>query len=400
MVNRLILFFVLSFSILNASSVLKSLKVEGNLLKLTFSKPLSKKDLSSFVIPANGIYKYVFNFKNCKKSRKIRYKYSFKGSIKSIRVSQYKKNVVRLVIDSRVKYLLKYNQKDNSIFTITLPDSIKKVKRKKVTKSIKDLFNKDKYSIGGTKTYNNTPALDLNKPILNTQKRYLIYLDPGHGGSKPGAVYGGVKEKHLVYKITRRVYKKLKAKGYNVKMTRYRDKRVSLGARTRMANKANADLFVSIHANAVEDRSKRYAARGLETYFLQRSRTARAKRIAAKENSEILNSKDKVTQDVLLNAVFTGPKIKLSHILATSVQQNILSSVRKRGYRIKDNGVDGAPFRVLVGAQMPAILIEVGYLSNPKERARLLSYKYQEIMANGIVAGIEKYIKYRERELN
>jgi N-acetylmuramoyl-L-alanine amidase len=403
MANRLFLIFVVFISFLSASTTLNELKVEDSTLKLGFSAPLKKEQLKTFTIASKKIYKYVFDFKDCKKSKKIGYMHKLKGSVKSIRVSQYKPNTIRLVIDSKVKYLLNYNQKDGSTFNISLPDktTILKQKPKKSKKerknSIKDLF-KNSSPILNTKKQT-PPPLDLNSPIINGKKKYLIYLDPGHGGNQPGAVYGGIKEKHLVYQITRRVYKKLRKLGYRVKMTRYKDKRVSLSRRTRMANKANADIFVSIHANAVSDRSRMSKAYGLETYFLQKSRTQRAKRIAAIENREILSSKDRVTQDVLLNAVFTGPKIKLSHILATSVQQSILSNVRGR-YRIKDNGVAGAPFRVLVGAQMPAILIEVGYISNPKERAKLLSSTYQDIMANGIVAGIVKYIKYRENELN
>ena len=403
MVNRF--FFILILLIVNiaASTTLNSLKVDKDILMLNFSQPLSKSQLRSFVIPADGIYKYVFDFKDCKKSKKIKYMHKFQGSLKSIRVSQYKPTTVRVVIDSKVKYLLKYNQKDSAVFTISLPskvNEIKSTKKKRVVKkekSIKELFKENENIIAKSSTP--PPPLDLNSPIINSKRKYLIYLDPGHGGRQPGAVYGGIQEKKLVYQITRRVYRKLKAMGYRVKMTRYKDKYVSLAKRTRMANKANADLFVSIHANAVQNRSRARVAKGLETYFLQTSRTARAKRIAAIENREILNSKDKATQDVLLNAVFTGPKIELSHILATSVQQSILASVR-RVYKIKDNGVSGAPFRVLVGAQMPAILIEVGYISNPRERRVLLNSTYQDIMAKGIVDGIVKYIKYRERELN
>jgi len=418
MVNRLLVFLIFFFSILNASTYLKDLKVEDSKLKLHFSTPLTKKQLRSFVIPSKGLYKYVFDFKDSIKSRNIKYIYKFNGSLKSIRVSQYKPTTVRVVIDSKVKYLLKYSQKSGSVFTITLPsnsvkrkttnttskklEDIKKepIVRRKVKKKIKDLFKENggvlSKSVAQKKA---TTPLDLNSPIINSKKRYLIYLDPGHGGSSPGATYGGVKEKHLVYKIARKVYKKLKARGYNVKMTRYKDKRLSLGARTRMANKANADLFVSIHANAIKNRKQMRKVRGLETYFLQPSRSERAKRIAARENREILNSKDKATRDVLLNAVFTGPKIELSHILATSVQQSILERVRTK-YSIRDNGVSGGPFRVLVGAQMPAILVEVGYLSNPRERRRLLNSHYQNMIADGIVDGIIKYIKYRERELN
>ena len=132
---------------------------------------------------------------------------------------------------------------------------------------------------------------------------------------------------------------------------------------------------------------------------MQTTRNARAKRVAAKENREILKGKDSATKRVLLNAVFTGPKIALSNRLAIDVQKHMLANLRAHFRGVKDGGVRGAPFYVLVGAEMPAILIEVGYLSNPKERAKLYSPLYQQLQAKGIVEGIVSYLKIREREM-
>ncbi len=394
MVNRLFLIFLLSVS-LNATT-LKDFSIENNTLKLLFDKPLKKSQIKAFVIPTKQIIKYVFDFQNTKKRRKIKYKHLFYGSIKSIRVSQYKPNIVRVVIDSKVKYKLHYIQNDNSIFNISLPENIKlkNISKKKIKLNSINLFKNINLNDNSIDF-----SLKNNQLKSSIKSKYLIYLDPGHGGKDSGAYIAGVKEKDIVFQISKRVYKRLKKLGYRVAMTRYKDRFIKLSKRTKKANKANADIFVSIHANAISNKNRVNSVRGLETYFLQKSRTARAKRIAALENKTILKSKDKTTQDVLLNAVFTGPKIELSHKLAVSVQREILNSVRKT-YYIKDNGVDGAPFRVLVGAQTPAILIEVGYLSNKKDRKLLQNSAYQENIAKGIVNGIIKYLKYREMELN
>jgi len=192
--------------------------------------------------------------------------------------------------------------------------------------------------------------------------------------------------------------------GFNVKMTRYSDRHLSknrgkdLIKRARIANRLNADLFVSIHANATEKRTN-YKAYGVETYFLSRSKNKRAKSVAARENKDILKSLDPATRKVLLNAVFTGPKIVLSNKLAIDVQKRILSNTRALYKNVKDGGVKGENLFVLVGAQMPAILVEIGYLSNPIERRRLLNPVYQNLIAKGISEGIINYLKNREKEL-
>ncbi len=405
MVSRVVILFLMMLSLVEAT-VLKDISIDNGALKLYFNTPLEKEQLRAFVIPTKNITKYVFDFKNTQKVKKIKYKYPLSGSVESIRISQYKKNIVRCVIDSKVRYNLKYSQKNGSIFSITLPQNSvytklasnksSQKKPKKVKFNSVELFkNLDK------KIEQEELQFPLKETLLKPtlKSKYLIYLDPGHGGHDSGAYVAGVKEKTIVLQIAKRVYRKLKRLGYRVKMTRYRDHFVKLSKRTKKANKDNADLFVSIHANSIRSQTKKEKVRGLETYFLQTSRTARAKRIAAIENRTLLYSKDKTTQDVLLNAVFTGPKIELSHKLAISVQRAILNSVR-RVYYIQDNGVDGAPFRVLAGAQTPAILIEVGYLSNSKERALLRKANYQEKIADGIVEGIIQYLQYREKELN
>ncbi len=424
MVSRVIVLLIVAFSFLNAT-ILKDAKISDTYLNLYFDVPLKKEQLKAFIISKKNLTKYVFDLKGVKKLSKVPSKYLFSGNLKAIRISQFTPKSVRVVIDSKVKYNLRFFQRDNeSILHILLPLNIKieKVlyakkkkpktlkkpqKRKKaVTKTVSKKKQKQKKtSLNSAKLFKNLQKeeklsrskinLDLTKPTIKS--KYLIYLDPGHGGSDPGAYIAGVKEKDIVLQIAKRVYRKLKARGYRVKMTRYKDKAVGLWSRAKKANRANADVFVSIHANAAGNHKK--SVRGLETYFLQKNKSARAKRLAKIENRALLKSKDKTTQNVLLNAIFTGPRIEFSHRLAISVQREVLNSVRKV-YPIKDNGVDGANFKVLAATQVPAILVEVGYLTNKRERRLLKTKKYQEKIADGIVKGIIQYLKYKEHELN
>jgi len=393
MVSRFIFIFLLFAVSLFANNSLNSISVKNSSLILNFKKPITKKTLFTTVIPTKKITKYVFDFNNCTKSNRVKSLHKLSSTIKSIRISQYKPKVVRLVIDSYKKYSINYSQKNGtSNFVIKLPTKISSVKK---NNDIKNMFTEIKT--------NNTIAKNPSKPILiksvRLKKQYKILIDPGHGAHDSGAVGGKYKEKDIVLSIGKRVYKKLKTLGFNVYMTRYKDKFVKLSRRTQKANKMNADMFVSIHANSITNKRKRNIIHGIETYFLDKARTARAKRIAASENRSLLNSKDMATKNVLLNAVFIGPKVQLSNKLAIDIQKEVLGALKSRFSYVKDNGVRGAPFRVLVGAQMPAVLIETGYISNPKERKHLINSSYQDALASGIVKGIVNYFKNREKEL-
>jgi len=413
MVNRFFFLIIIFFSLLHSSNILQKVKIEDGLLKLYFKTPLKKEELNSFIISTPDLTKYIFDFKNSKKAKGIKYRYLFEGDLESVRISQYRPNIVRVVIDSKKRYLLRYSQKNDAVFKITLPlyATLKKAPLKpskpKVAKKIKPTKEKKVAAVkkSSSKASSNkvskkrvTKKSNSIKP-RGLKKRYTIVIDPGHGGKKAGTVNRGVKEKDVVLQIAKRVYRKLKRAGFNVKMTRYKDKHIGLLQRTRIANRVNADIFVSIHGNSISNRKKRYRVRGVETYFLKKTKNKKAIKIAAKENKDILSSLDRATRDVLLNEIFTGPKIVLSNKLAIDVQRHILSSLRSSYRGVKDNGVKGGPFLVLAGAQMPSILVEVGYLSNPKERRRLLTPKYQDKVAQGIVDGIISYLKNREKEL-
>ena len=405
MVNRfffVIAVFITLIDIVEASNVLKSVKVKNSKLMLEFSKSLKKGQVKASAIKSRTLTRYIFDFKGVKLGKNAKKILKLRGDVKSVRVAQNRASIVRVVIDSKKPYAIRYHQKSKPVFYIELPNSKLIYSHKKVDKSssipnktsVKKLFSYvSKEPVGSS-----SKVIDTSYST-NLKNRYTIMVDAGHGGKDSGTYWHGYKEKELVLSIAKKLVKRLKNLGFNVKMTRYNDRFISLGGRIRKANRANADLFVSIHANSVSNKKRVNIARGIETYFLQTTRNARAKRVAAKENREILKGKDSATKRVLLNAVFTGPKIALSNRLAIDVQRNMLANLRANFKGVKDGGVRGAPFYVLVGAEMPAILVEVGYLSNPKERARLYTPKYQQLQAKGIADGIVRYLKNREREM-
>lgn len=226
-----------------------------------------------------------------------------------------------------------------------------------------------------------------------------IVIDAGHGGHDSGALCDGKKEKDLVLEITQKLYKEFKSEGYKVALTRSTDRFLKLGQRTRIADKKDAKVFISIHANAIGDKSRFHEVEGVETYFLQKTRDAKSQRIAARENASVLIGTDKLSQDVIIDAVLNGPKIIESNKLAIDVQKNMIKNLNSEYKNVKNGGVRPAPFYVLVGASRPSILVEVGYLTNPKERQRLFTSDYQEEIVEGIVEGVGNYLDNRKKEM-
>ncbi len=226
----------------------------------------------------------------------------------------------------------------------------------------------------------------------------FIVIDAGHGGHDSGATSAGLYEKNLVLQIAHRTAKKFKAMGYRVHMTRANDRFIKLSGRTKIADRKDAKVFISIHANAIANKSRFQVVQGVETYFLQKTRDAKSQRIAARENAAVLQGADALSKNVIIDSVLNGPKIIESNKLAIDVQGNIMKHLRQR-YNTKNGGVRPAPFYVLVGASRPSILVEVGYITNNKERARLFTSDYQERIAKGIVVGATRYIDNRKREL-
>jgi len=218
-----------------------------------------------------------------------------------------------------------------------------------------------------------------------------IIIDPGHGGRDYGAPgrIKGVHEKKIVLQIGRKLAKKIRKEiKCEVLMTRKNDKFLTLEERTAIANTKNADLFISIHTNANRDRR----VSGIETYFLSPAGDKESILVAARENATSTNNISDL--DVILSDLLQNSKINESSRLAAYIQESIYKNLRKKGYkRVKNKGVKQAPFYVLIGAQMPAVLIETSFISNQRECKRLTNSKYQERLCEGIVVGIKKYIK-------
>jgi len=228
----------------------------------------------------------------------------------------------------------------------------------------------------------------------------VVVLDAGHGGHDTGALGADKREKDLVLQVTKKLYYAFKNEGYEVYLTRASDRFLRLGQRTRIADKKDAQVFISIHANAISDRSRFNEVEGIETYYLQKTRDAKSQRIAARENASVLQGTDALSQDVIIDSVLNGPKIIESHKLAIDVQKNMVKNLKSEYSHVKNGGVRPAPFYVLVGASRPSILVEVGYITNAKERKRLFTSDYQEEIVEGIINGVGNYIDNRKREIN
>ena len=290
------------------------------------------------------------------------------GLLKKVRVGQYNRKTVRVVLD--IESIKKYR-----IFHLSDPYRI-----------VIDVIG-DKKRIPDLKVDGTSDGPTLGQQLGLKVKR--IVIDPGHGGKDPGAIgKRGLKEKDVTLKISKLLKKELQ-KRLNAKiiLTRERDVFIPLEERTAIANSKKADLFVSIHVNA----SPRRRASGVETYFLGLTTDREAMRIAARENATTTKAMSDL-EYIIYDLVRTA-KTNESSRLASFVQESLVGRLKK-GYRdIKSNGVKGAPFWVLIGTNMPSILVEVSFISNPVEEKRLMDERYLKKIAEGISTGILRYIK-------
>ncbi|GAA7236946.1 N-acetylmuramoyl-L-alanine amidase [Helicobacter pylori] len=231
-----------------------------------------------------------------------------------------------------------------------------------------------------------------NDTFIKTKrkKHKKIVLDAGHGGKDCGAMSANlVCEKDIVLEVVKFLHKELKKRGYSVLLTRDKDVYIDLVARTELANRKSADLFISVHANSIPKRSTSNA-HGIETYFLSTARSERARKVAEQENKDDVNLMDYFSKSLLLNSLNTQ-RLIVSNKLAIDVQYGMLQSIRKNYPDVVDGGVREGPFWVLAGALMPSILIEIGYNSHAIESKRIQSKPYQKILAKGIADGIDSF---------
>ena len=344
---------------LQSSHKLKSVKWINSELVLEFDKKLRSNQINYFKLYDKNkkVYKYIFDIhaSMITKSKTLN-----KAGIKRIKLGQVNSNTIRLVIENDTKVKVRFVKKPKSIKIRIKPTVCKKEVCKKPLPPVR---------------------LDRDKTIV---------IDAGHGGKDPGAIgYRGYKEKTVVLKIALELRDFLRMRGYRVYMTRTKDKFVKLSKRTKYANKKKADIFISIHANAV-GKDIALKASGIETYFLSPSRSERAKRVAAKENVADLKEMDTYGKNSFLN-LLNHRNILASNKLAIDLQRGMLGSLNTKYKGVKDGGVREGPFWVLVGAQMPSVLIEVGFMTHLKEATRLASSKYRKLMAKGMADGIERY---------
>jgi N-acetylmuramoyl-L-alanine amidase len=212
-----------------------------------------------------------------------------------------------------------------------------------------------------------------------------IVIDPGHGGRDPGAKGNGIDEATLVLDIALRLEKLLAKTGVEVVLTRRTDEYIPLQERTAIANRENADLFLSIHANA----SRNKQAHGVETYFLNFTTNLSASAVAARENAasgQTMGALPDVVKTIALNN-----KLDESKDLATYVQREMVRKLKPANKSIRDLGVKQAPFVVLIGAAMPSVLAEVSFLTNAREGRLLKSSAYRQRIANGLFDALRKY---------
>ena len=215
-----------------------------------------------------------------------------------------------------------------------------------------------------------------------------IVIDPGHGGHDTGTIGpNGLQEKDLVLEVARRLGRMLDQRlGAEVVYTRQDDTFIPLETRTAIANRERADLFISIHANSSHDPG----ARGVETYYLNFSSSPEALEVAARENA--VSEKSIYELQDLVKKIALKEKIEESREFASDVQQALHNGLSSRSSGMRDRGVKKAPFIVLIGANMPSILAEVSFVSNPSDERKLETAEYRQRIADSLYRGISRYV--------
>lgn len=230
-------------------------------------------------------------------------------------------------------------------------------------------------------------VIDIAKrPPGSTRTVERVVIDPGHGGTDPGALGPtGLKEKDVTLAVAHKVAPTLARLGVQVALTRDDDRFVTLEERTARANAFGADLFISIHCNAAENKARH----GIETYVLDTTTSDMAGRVAARENATSQAASNEVAQ--LLASMRLADQASRSTKLADLLQRSAIASVTTQFPDASDGGVHRAAFYVLVGARMPAVLFETSYISNANEEQRLGSEQYQQRLADGVVNAVKAY---------
>ncbi|HXB62262.1 MAG TPA: N-acetylmuramoyl-L-alanine amidase, partial [Acidobacteriaceae bacterium] len=257
------------------------------------------------------------------------------------------------------------------------------------TKQNKSAQNADTPNVASSTVHEAEPTADGGRSMVRALglKIGRIVIDPGHGGHDSGTLgYGGIEEKDVVLDVALRLGKLLKDKlGVDVIYTRSDDTFIPLETRTAIANKAQADLFISIHANSSSDDS----ARGVETYYLNFTSDPTALDVAARENAVSQSSVYQLSD--LVKKIALKDKIDESREFALDVESSLYAGLERGNPGLKNRGIKKAPFVVLIGANMPSILTEISFVTNPKDAAQLETPEYRERVAESLYKGVAKY---------
>jgi N-acetylmuramoyl-L-alanine amidase len=348
-------------------------------LELVFDSPIKSNEIkmSKIIESDKQRFRYIIDIASSTLSKSQTLEHQ---NINRIQMAQFDVKTIRLVIEHNRAISIKTTPQGSSLY-IDLSLEAPKTTPPLATAVVKPEVQEQ-------------PLIAALPPLVavtpRDRSKKIIVIDPGHGGKDSGAVGNSYMEKDIVLQIGSQLTGKLREMGYTVYMTRSNDTFIELKDRTKYANDKQADLFISIHANSIPKTSDPLGAQGLETYFLSPGRSERSMRIAALENSEDMGEMGQYGKLSFLSFL-NKEKIIASNKLGIDIQKGILGNLRKQFPNVHDNGVREAPFWVLVGAQMPAVLVEVGYISHPEEASRIADEKYQRWMVDGLVDGVGHY---------
>ena len=313
------------------------------------------------------------------------------GLLQSIRVGSPAKDLVRVVLDLETF-------KDYTVFTLENPQRIViDVSGTQATtlQAAKPELHAPVVGTGPVdaiaKVLEKTPEekplkVTLPSSTLPGSLRRIV-VDAGHGGKDPGAIGPtGVMEKDVTLAMAKRLAVRLeKELGCQVVLTRDKDVFLPLEERTAIANRVGADLFISVHANASNNRN----AQGIETYYLNFSKNDKAAAVAARENGTSLKQVGDL--ELILFDLMANAKINESSRLAAEIQKSLVDHLGRHYSDVKNHGVRQGPFYVLLGANMPSVLVEAAFISNKTEESRLGSSKYQDHAATAIARAVRTF---------
>lgn len=372
---------ILKIESLNIDTVspIRSISTNENKIVVRFNKNYVKNDIKQISQKIAANYVYSFDIAG-------KYKYTIPTKLEINNIDNITIN------DNKDSVSIRISNKENAKITYSLAprELIITVNNQQLNSNVETVVpNKKEVSTTKETPLNLPDSISSIKSEPKTKNKVIV-LDAGHGADDVGAVGPNNRyEKVINLNVTKYVGAILKQRGYTVFLTRNNDTFIKVIDRTVLANEKNADLFISIHTNAVP-KEKANEVDGIETFFLSPARNERAKRVAALENKTDIREMSASSKDVFLESL-NRPRITASHKFAIDIQAGILQSVRSKYKDVKDSGVREGPFWVLVGAQMPSILVELGYVSHPIESKRLYDKAYQQLLANGIANGVDSY---------